>query len=128
MNSLVALAQALGIAYAAGFNLYATVAVVLLNTVLGFVLLNLLIAVGYFFGNWSVGKFMAHHDLHWMVVVGVLITVIGALSALAFVALGLTHPLWIFVPIGLLVILQTLGVSITAPPRSRTAITPALAR
>jgi len=62
----------------------------------------LFIAIGYFFGNWSVGRFMAHHDLHWMVVVGVLLTVVGAVAALVFVALGFTHPLWIFVPIGLL--------------------------
>jgi len=78
----------------------------------------LLIAVGYFFGNWSVGKFMAHHDLHWMVVVGVLITVIGALSALAFVALGLTHPLWIFVPIGLL----SYGQGLALPNVTATAV------
>jgi DHA1 family bicyclomycin/chloramphenicol resistance-like MFS transporter len=78
----------------------------------------LLIAVGYFFGNWSVGKFMAHHDLHWMVVVGVLITVIGAVSALAFVALGLTHPLWIFVPIGLL----SYGQGLALPNVTATAV------
>jgi DHA1 family bicyclomycin/chloramphenicol resistance-like MFS transporter len=78
----------------------------------------LLIAVGYFFGNWSVGKFMAHHDLHWMVVVGVLITVIGALSALAFVTLGLTHPLWIFVPIGLL----SYGQGLALPNVTATAV------
>ena len=45
---------------------------------------------------------MATHDLHWMVVVGVLLTVVGAAAALGFVALGFTHPLWIFVPIGVL--------------------------
>jgi DHA1 family bicyclomycin/chloramphenicol resistance-like MFS transporter len=78
----------------------------------------LLIAVGYFFGNWSVGKFMAHHDLHWMVVVGVLITVIGAVAALAFVALGLTHPLWIFVPIGLL----SYGQGLALPNVTATAV------
>jgi DHA1 family bicyclomycin/chloramphenicol resistance-like MFS transporter len=78
----------------------------------------LFIAVGYFFGNWSVGRFMAHHDLHWMVVVGVLLTVIGSLAALGFVALGLTHPLWIFVPIGVL----SYGQGLALPNVTATAV------
>ncbi len=62
----------------------------------------LFIAVGYFFGNWSVTRFMARHDLHWMIVVGVLLTVAGSAAALGFTVLGLAHPLWIFLPIGVL--------------------------
>lgn len=62
----------------------------------------LFIAAGYFLGNWSVGRFMLRHDLHWMVVTGVWLTVAGSAAALGFAALGLTHPLWIFVPITVL--------------------------
>jgi DHA1 family bicyclomycin/chloramphenicol resistance-like MFS transporter len=78
----------------------------------------LFIAVGYFFGNWSVGRFMAHHDLHWMVVVGVLLTVAGSLAALGFAALGLTHPLWIFVPVGVL----SYGQGLALPNVTATAV------
>jgi MFS transporter, DHA1 family, multidrug resistance protein len=78
----------------------------------------LLVAVGYFLGNWSVGRFMARHDLHWMVVTGVLITALGALAALAFVALGFTHPLWIFVPIGVL----SYGQGLALPNVTATAV------
>ena len=42
----------------------------------------LFIAAGYFLGNWSVHRFMARHDLHWMVVTGVLLSAIGAVTAL----------------------------------------------
>jgi DHA1 family bicyclomycin/chloramphenicol resistance-like MFS transporter len=78
----------------------------------------LFIAAGYFFGNWSVGRFMARHDLHWMVVVGVLLSAASAIAALAFVALGLTHPLWIFVPIGVL----SYGQGLALPNVTATAV------
>ena len=78
----------------------------------------LFIAVGYFLGNWSVGRFMAHHDLHWMVVTGVLLAMVGAVAALAFVALGLTHPLWIFVPIAVL----SYGQGLALPNVTATAV------
>jgi DHA1 family bicyclomycin/chloramphenicol resistance-like MFS transporter len=78
----------------------------------------LFIAVGYFLGNWSVGRFMAHHDLHWMVVTGVLLAMAGAVAALAFVALGLTHPLWIFVPVGVL----SYGQGLALPNVTATAV------
>jgi DHA1 family bicyclomycin/chloramphenicol resistance-like MFS transporter len=78
----------------------------------------LFIAVGYFLGNWSVKRFMAHHDLHWMVVVGVLLSAAGAVAALVFVALGLTHPLWIFVPIGVL----SYGQGLALPNVTATAV------
>ncbi len=69
----------------------------------------LFIAVGYFLGNWSVGRLMGRHDLHWMVVTGVLIAVIGSGAALGFMALGFRHPLWIFVPTGVLAFGQGLA-------------------
>jgi MFS transporter, DHA1 family, multidrug resistance protein len=78
----------------------------------------LFIAAGYFLGNWSVSRLMARHDLHWMVVVGVLITVIGAVAALGFVALGFTHPLWIFIPIGVL----SYGQGLALPNVTATAV------
>jgi DHA1 family bicyclomycin/chloramphenicol resistance-like MFS transporter len=79
----------------------------------------LFIAVGYFLGNWSVGRFMSRHDLHWMVVTGVLLAAAGAVLALACVLLGLTHPLWIFVPIGLL----SYGQGLSLPNVTATAVT-----
>jgi DHA1 family bicyclomycin/chloramphenicol resistance-like MFS transporter len=83
-----------------------------------FGLYYLFIAVGYFLGNWSVRRLMGRHDLHWMVVVGVLLTVVGAVAALAFVAAGLTHPLWIFVPIGVL----SYGQGLALPNVTATAV------
>jgi DHA1 family bicyclomycin/chloramphenicol resistance-like MFS transporter len=78
----------------------------------------LFIAVGYFLGNWSVQRFMAHHDLHWMVVTGVLLAAIGAVAALLFVALGFTHPLWIFVPVTVL----SYGQGLALPNVTATAV------
>jgi DHA1 family bicyclomycin/chloramphenicol resistance-like MFS transporter len=78
----------------------------------------LFIAAGYFLGNWSVSRLMARHDLHWMVVVGVLITVISAVAALGFVALGFTHPLWIFIPIAVL----SYGQGLALPNVTATAV------
>lgn len=78
----------------------------------------LFIAVGYFLGNWSVGRFMSRHDLHWMVVTGVLWSAVGAVAALAVVALGFTHPLWIFVPIGVL----SYGQGLALPNVTATAV------
>ncbi len=78
----------------------------------------LFIAVGYFLGNWSVRRFMSRHDLHWMVVVGVLLAAVGALAPLAFVALGLKHPLWIFVPVGVL----SYGQGLALPNVTATAV------
>jgi len=78
----------------------------------------LFIAAGYFLGNWSVGRLMARHDLHWLVVNGVLLSAAGAVAALVFVAFGLTHPLWIFVPIGML----SYGQGLALPNVTATAV------
>lgn len=78
----------------------------------------LFIAVGYFLGNWSVQRVMAHHDVHWMVVTGMVLQAAAAVAALAFVALGLTHPLWIFVPIAVL----SYGQGLTLPNVTATAV------
>ena len=78
----------------------------------------LFIAAGYFLGNWSVGRLMSRRDLHWMVVVGVLLSAVGAVTALVFVAVGLTHPLWIFVPIAVL----SYGQGLALPNVTATAV------
>lgn len=78
----------------------------------------LFVAAGYFLGNWSVGRLMAHHDLHWMVVTGVLLSAAGAVAALLFVACGLDHPLWVFVPIGVL----SFGQGLALPNVTATAV------
>ena len=78
----------------------------------------LFIAAGYFFGNWSVSRFMAHHDLHWMVLLGVGLTAVGAVAALAFTAAGLMHPLWIFVPMAVL----SYGQGLALPNLTATAV------
>jgi DHA1 family bicyclomycin/chloramphenicol resistance-like MFS transporter len=61
----------------------------------------LFIALGYVLGNWCVGRF-AGQGQHWMVVTGGTIQAVGAVAALLFVMAGLTHPIWIFAPIGVL--------------------------
>ena len=68
----------------------------------------LFVAVGYVCGNWLVGHFSMRHGPHWMVVVGACLQAAGALSALAFMAVGFKHPLWMFAPIGVLYVGQGL--------------------
>lgn len=83
-----------------------------------FGLYYLLIAGGYFLGNWSVRRLTAHHDLHWMVLVGVSLTTTGAVAALAFAALGLMHPLWLFLPMAVL----SYGQGLALPNVTATAV------
>ena len=60
-----------------------------------------LISLGYVLGNWALGRFSARGQ-HSMIVFGACLQMAAALAAVAFVALGLHHPLWIFVPMGVL--------------------------
>jgi DHA1 family bicyclomycin/chloramphenicol resistance-like MFS transporter len=60
-----------------------------------------LISLGYVLGNWALGRFSAHGQ-HSMIVFGACLQMAAALAAVAFVALGLHHPLWIFVPMAVL--------------------------
>jgi DHA1 family bicyclomycin/chloramphenicol resistance-like MFS transporter len=111
-----------GIIYAT-FLVFISLAPYLMVSALGrgpteFGLYYLYIAVGYFLGNWSVTRFMASHDLHWMVVTGVVLAVIGAVAALGFAALGLMHPLWIFIPLGVL----SFGQGLALPNITATAV------
>ena len=83
-----------------------------------FGLYYLFIAAGYFLGNWSVKRLTTHHDLHWMVLAGVGLTVAGAVAALAAFALGLEHPLWLFVPMAVL----AYGQGLALPNLTATAV------
>ncbi len=58
----------------------------------------LFIAVGYVLGNLSLRRLGGLRSAHWMVVVGGAIQAVASIAALAFVAGGFRHPLWIFVP------------------------------
>ena len=81
----------------------------------------LFIGGGYFLGNWSVGRLGLRHDPHWMVTLGVGLTAAGSAAALAFGALGLMHPLWIFLPIAVLAYGQGLALpNVTAAAVSLT--------
>jgi DHA1 family bicyclomycin/chloramphenicol resistance-like MFS transporter len=59
------------------------------------------ISFGYVAGNWALGR-LAGRGQHWMITFGVSVQLAAALAALAFVALGLRHPLWIFIPMAVL--------------------------
>jgi DHA1 family bicyclomycin/chloramphenicol resistance-like MFS transporter len=60
-----------------------------------------LISFGYVAGNWAVGRFAARGQ-HWMIAFGVSLQLAAALCALVFAAFGFQHPLWIFLPMGVL--------------------------
>lgn len=60
-----------------------------------------LISFGYVAGNWALGR-MGGRSQHSVITLGVALQLAAALAALAFVAAGLRHPLWIFVPMGVL--------------------------
>jgi len=68
----------------------------------------LFVAVGYVLGNLGVGRLSSRHGAHWMVVVGGCLQALGAVAALAFMAIGLKHPLWLFAPMGVLYVGQGL--------------------
>jgi DHA1 family bicyclomycin/chloramphenicol resistance-like MFS transporter len=62
----------------------------------------LLLAGGYFLGNWSVTRLATHMGTQALLHAGVLIAAIATCAALGFAAAGLVHPLWLFVPIGVM--------------------------
>lgn len=59
------------------------------------------ISLGYVAGNWALGRF-AGRGQHAVIMLGVSVQMAASLAALAFVAAGLRHPLWIFVPMAVL--------------------------
>jgi DHA1 family bicyclomycin/chloramphenicol resistance-like MFS transporter len=59
-----------------------------------------LVAGGYFLGNFSVTRFAARRATPSLLKIGVGISTIATLLALALAWAGFSHPLWLFVPIG----------------------------
>jgi DHA1 family bicyclomycin/chloramphenicol resistance-like MFS transporter len=59
-----------------------------------------LIAGGYFLGNFSVTRFAARRATPSLLKIGVGIAATATLVALALAWAGLSHPLWVFVPMG----------------------------
>jgi DHA1 family bicyclomycin/chloramphenicol resistance-like MFS transporter len=78
----------------------------------------LLIALGYFLGNWSAGRLVSRRPMHSVVSGGLTVQVAGAAGALAAVMLGIGHPLGIFVPIGVL----AYGQGLSLPNVTATAV------
>ena len=83
-----------------------------------FGLYYLLIAVGYFLGNWSVGRLASPRGQHWMVSIGLAIQLVAAAVGLALVLAHVDHPLSIFIPMGVL----AYGQGLTLPSVTATAV------
>ena len=62
----------------------------------------LLLAAGYFLGNWSVTRLATHMGTQALMHAGVLLAAVATCVALGFAAAGLVHPLWLFVPIAVM--------------------------
>jgi DHA1 family bicyclomycin/chloramphenicol resistance-like MFS transporter len=78
----------------------------------------LFIAVGYFLGNWSVGRLASPRGQHWMVSLGLSIQLASAAIGLGLVFAHVDHPLSIFVPMGVL----AYGQGLTLPGVTATAV------
>jgi DHA1 family bicyclomycin/chloramphenicol resistance-like MFS transporter len=78
----------------------------------------LLIATGFFLGNWSVGRLASPRGQHWMISVGLTIQLAAAVLGLALVLLHVDHPLAIFVPMGIL----SYGQGLTLPSVTATGV------
>jgi len=78
----------------------------------------LFVAVGYFLGNWSVGRFASSRGQQWMVSTGLTLQVAAAMTALALVLARVDHPLALFVPLGVL----AYGQGLTLPGVTATAV------
>lgn len=83
-----------------------------------FGLYYLLIAVGYFLGNWSVGRLASPRGQHWMVSSGLVIQLAAATVGLGLVLTHVDHPLGIFIPMGVL----AYGQGLTLPSVTATAV------
>jgi len=77
-----------------------------------------LIALGYFFGSWSVGRWMTSREQHWMIARGLALQLAGATTALILFALGFGHPLTLFVPLAVL----TYGQGLALPNVTATSV------
>jgi DHA1 family bicyclomycin/chloramphenicol resistance-like MFS transporter len=78
----------------------------------------LLIAAGFFLGNWSVGRLASPRGQHWMISVGLTIQLVAAAAGLALVLLHVDHPLAIFVPMGIV----SYGQGLTLPSVTATGV------
>ncbi len=78
----------------------------------------LLVATGYFLGNWGVTRHHGRAGVNALINIGVLISLGGAAVALGAVALGAVHPLWIFLPVAVM----TFGQGLTLPNVTASAI------
>lgn len=78
----------------------------------------LFIAVGYFLGNWSVGRLASPRGQHWMVSMGLTIQLVSAAIGLGLVVARLDHPLSIFLPMAVL----AYGQGLTLPSVTATAV------
>lgn len=78
----------------------------------------LLIAAGFFLGNWSVGRLASPRGQHWMISLGLTIQLVAAAIGLALVLLHVDHPLAIFVPMGIL----SYGQGLTLPSLTATGV------
>jgi DHA1 family bicyclomycin/chloramphenicol resistance-like MFS transporter len=78
----------------------------------------LLVAFGYFLGNWGVTRHHGRLGIDKLITAGVLIAVVAAAVALGAVALGAGHPLWIFLPMAVL----TFGQGLTLPNVTASAV------
>jgi DHA1 family bicyclomycin/chloramphenicol resistance-like MFS transporter len=77
-----------------------------------------LVAGGYFLGNFSVTRFAARRAAPALLKVGVGISTAATLVALGLAWVGLKHPLWLFVPIGVM----AFGHGITLPNVSASVV------
>jgi DHA1 family bicyclomycin/chloramphenicol resistance-like MFS transporter len=85
------------------------------------------ISVGYVLGNWALGRWSAvgHQRL---IGFGVGLQLLAAAAAVAFVAVGLRHPMWIFVPMAALFFGQGLfmphltAIAVTLAPPHATGV------
>ena len=78
----------------------------------------LLVASGYFLGNWRVTRHRGQAGVQRLVTSGVLISTAGAATALIAVALGAQNPLWIFAPVAVM----TFGQGLTLPNVTASAV------
>jgi DHA1 family bicyclomycin/chloramphenicol resistance-like MFS transporter len=62
----------------------------------------LIVALGYFLGNWSVSRFASPRGQHWMVSTGLDIQLAAMVVGLALVLADVDHPLALFGPLGVL--------------------------
>jgi MFS transporter, DHA1 family, multidrug resistance protein len=83
----------------------------------------LLLALGYFLGNFSVTRLGARHGVDRLIAWGTAIAACGAVAAVVLVTLGYRHPAAVFVPIGVLGLGQ--GMALPNVTASAVALAPA---